>query len=518
MTASRRGCASRRGRAARLALALALALVLPAPARAQGKADAWVLRAAGQMADGQLVAAISSLGRARAIKASPEQDALVGLAALQGGELAAAQRNIDAAITRGSTEPLVFYWAARIELARGQVARALKRLQEALAVGGDQPQLRMAQAVVLATLGRRPAALTALEAVAARRPNLLDPSLYPAPVEGAVALVGRMMRRIPGRLQLRRTQGHLLWRAGRVLAAQRHFVALLQERKGDSDALQMLARCQVALRRTERAVALANQAVLSAPKSAQALATRGEILLELGRAAAAAKDLRKAADAFPRDARLLARVAEACTEAERPTCAAKFFRYTARRDPTIAAAHFGSALHLQQAGEKAKATAAFERAVALAPDNPRYAKGAAAHAMRQGDRRRAAALLAQARRADRVHRRRARALTRSSRAFKAQIDAMEALATAGGCKSPRCQQTLARSPEPARSFMRAHLALKAGHKGQARAYLIRVVPGLKVSRLLNRDPLIPTGQAKYLKKNALAPRIVFPLVPAYLLR
>jgi hypothetical protein len=66
--------------------------------------------------------------------------------------------------------------------------------------------------------------------------------------------------------------------------------------------------------------------------------------------------------------------------------------------------------------------------------------------------------------------------------------------------------------------MRAYLALKAGHKGRARAYLGRVVSGLKVSRLLNRDPLIPHGQAKRLKNKGLVPRIVFPLVPPALLR
>jgi tetratricopeptide (TPR) repeat protein len=489
------------------------ALQCPVDAHAgQQEMWTWVTRATGEMVDGKLTDAVASLARARRAHPQPEIDAMVGLIALRGGEPKLALRQLNSAIRKGSTEPTVFYWAGRAELARGRAGAALKRLREALSVGSHKPEIHMAHGLVLLSLGQTDKAVESLVAAAEREPNLLHPSLYPTPTEGAIRMMGYLLRDFPVKLQIRRTQGHLFWRAERGLAAREQFRAILSQVPADGDALQMLARFQVALGRSAPALKLANQAVDEAAGSAQALATRGEILLELDRPQAAAKDLRRAADAFPKDSRLLTRLAQACSEAEQTSCAEKFYRYALRRAPDVAAAYFGLALHLQQAGKPKQAAAAFERAVALNPGNARYYRAAAGLAHLQGHRRRARRLLAEARHVEQTVRRFKARTGRVTKVIERQLLVMETLDGPPPMDGSR-RKSLLRLPVACRGFIQVHLALKRGARPAARVKMAEIISAFRPTQLLRRDPLVFTIKGKTLSRRQYELRRTFLLVP-----
>jgi tetratricopeptide (TPR) repeat protein len=472
------------------------------------------VQAVGQMVEGELTAAVGSLTLAKRAVPAAELDALVGLVALQGGSEKQAVEQLSSAIRRGSTEPLVFYWAARAELQRGQLARALKRLQAALSIAPRQPAFHMAHAMVLSRLGRTVDGVASLAAAAREQPNLLDPSLYPSPVEGAVDLLDVILRGFPSRTQVLRTQGHLLWRAGRVTAACRRFRAVLDSRAGDADALQMAARCEVALGRTAEGLRLVQRALESAPGSAQALATRGEILLEQGKAKEAVKDLRKAADRLPTDGRLLARLAQACSDSEQPRCARRFFAFALRRQPRNGAAAFGLALHLQLDKDAEKAAEkAFRRAISLAPDNPRYRRAAASFAQRVGKKRLARRWLADARHLDRARARFEKVRARTLRTARLALRLSKMIRGRKGACDRSCRRALSQLPPIPRHFAEAHLILGKGRGSDKR--LAPLLPRLRLGVLLLKDPAVYEQKARTRSGAPYVLRTMFPCVPAW---
>ena len=492
------------------------ALLVP-KAAAEGRSStdslwAHTARAVGQIVDGDLPGAVTSVRKARAIKAAPELDALVGLAALQGGQAAAGARQLAAAVEHGSTHPLVFYWAARASFAAGQRAVALRRMEQAVAVGGDRPTLRMGHALLLAASGSEARAAAALRAVALHEPNLLDPSLYPTPAEGAVDLLEPLLRNFPERPQLLRTQGHLLWRAGCVTAALRRFRSLLSLAPNDADALQMQGRCLAALGQRAAALASVERALRAAPASPQALATRGELLLDGGESLKAMPDLQRAADAFPRDGQLLLRLAGACAESEKRDCARRFYTYALLRQPTLAAAHFGLALLDQQSSDKATRAAVrarFARAIELEPGSARYYEGAAHFATLTGDVAWARALLAEARAVRGAERRHRQRIDAGARVTRALVGVLDALARDPACDMA-CRAALQRRPDLPRRFVRAHLAARVGHAqpDELRAILAR----LKPSALWDRNPQVVETPGKTTSGNTYLLRSVVPLL------
>ncbi len=335
-------------------LVLTLLVVSP-PARARSgvrpEVQKWATAALGQMVSGDLSGAVISLGRARAAQPLAEVHALVGLAALQGGRIQDARQQLDAAIAAGSTAPEVFYWAGRAALMTGDRAGALRRLEQALTVGGDRAELRLAHALLARALGHAAEARASLARVARAEPRLQSVALYPRPLQGAVALLGLLLRGLDAPLPVLRTEAFLLWQGSEPLAALAHFTRLDKERPRDGETLAMMARCRWALGQRDQALALARQAVDVAPGLPLARAARGELLLAAEQPQAAEADLHKAADGLPRDPQVLLSLARACQETERADCARKFFGYAVERAPDLAEAHFGLALSLQQAGE-----------------------------------------------------------------------------------------------------------------------------------------------------------------------
>ena len=496
---------------------LLLCTAAPRPANAdarRGRMWASATRGVGQLVDGNLTGAVASFGAARQARALPVLDALVGLAALQGGGAAAARRQLDAAIKRGSTEPMVLYWAGRAALKAGDRAGALARVEQALAVGGDRPVLRVAHALLLDSLGKRAAAAASLLKAAAREPNLLAPSLYPTPAQGAVDLLGIVLRGFPSREQVLRTQGHLLWRCHRPLAALGKFSALLKRRPRDADAMQMSARCLAALGKKRRALTLAGRAVEQAPDMGHVRAARGELLLARGKPRLAMADLRRAADALPRDGRLLTLLGQACSRSEKPDDARKYFSYAIRRNGSDAEAHFGLGLLLQQAGKHKEAATLLGRALILSPGSSRYYKGAAHLASVRGERKLAVKLLAAARATAAVEKKLRRQVRRAEKAMSLQVRALDAAAEGKAC-TRACRFAVSRAPTAARRFLQAHLALTSNKQPMKAVFLTPTLARMKLDALLGRDPTVLMVKGKVRGGQAYELRKILPMVPIH---
>lgn len=464
-------------------------LLLPCPARADQEAMwTWSTRAVGLVAEGKHAEAVAALGQANKALPSPELDAMVGLASLAGGRPKLCLSLLRAAVKRGSTEPLVFYWAGRAALAAGKRAEALRGFNRAIAVGGDRPAFRMAQAILLKETGKGALARGALARVCAATPNLLDPSLYPTPVEGTIDLLGVLLRKFPHKDQLARTRAHMLWRAGRAYRARQELAALARRNPRDASVLALLARAQAALGMRDEAMASAVKAAALAPESGAVLSARGELLLQAGEAARAVADLKIAADQSPRDAGLLLRLALACQEAEDTKCARRFFGHALGRDRTLAPAHFGLALLDQEAGKVEEARRSFARALVLAPANARYYRTAAQLESLQKKKRRVKALLAEARRAERLARRQVKSDSRNQAVAREMRRMMDGLEAGKACKGP-CQRHLKRLPGVVGRFARLHVAHHYPRQIQLKEATLGPVLGkLKSDKLLRTDP------------------------------
>lgn len=468
-------------------------LLLPATVRGGDRAAHWglVVRAVGQLVEGDLPAAVVSLGRARAAQpaAAALLDTFVGLVALTGGRLDDARGHFERAIERRLAEPLLFYWAARAELRAGRVAVALEHLERALALGRDRAPLWLADALIANAAHRRPRAVASLAAAMRLWPNLLDPRLYPTPAEGAVELLGRALHDLPEPLRLWRTQGHLYWRLEQVLAARQQMARVLAKQHDDGDALQVAARCALTLGQKDEALQLSERAVQPrGAVTAQALATRGLVLAAAGFARESLVWLRRAADARPRDVELLLLLARSCAATEQGDCARRFYGWAARLEPQNDAAQLGLGLeHLQQ-GQLDEARVALARAIRAGPGNPR-AYEAAAQVERQRGRppREFAALLDAAGRVSRVEQRLEAQVQVAAAAGQTMLAAMEAChCDEGPCtrgSDAACRRAASRVRGTPGLFLRGHLAAAlrgdlAPALAAARAFAARLTPAL----------------------------------------
>jgi len=477
-----------------------ISLVLVALASTEARADqeafwTWTTRAAGHVAEGKFTEAVAAAGRALDARAAPELDAMVGLAALGGGRPKAALKQLRSAVKKGSTEPLVFYWTGRAALAAGDTGQALKQVNRAIAVGGDRPAFRMTQAILLAEAGKRAAAMEALVKVARAEPNLLDPSLYPVPAQGAVDLLGAMLRRFPHGDQLNRTRAHLLWRARRTLAAYRMFRTLARTMPADSGVKQMLAQAQARVGLKKQAMITAEEAAALAPESPDTQATLGELRLAAGDAARAVYHLKKAVDGRPADAPLLLKLAQACSKAEDHECADKFYGYALRRDGNLAGAHFGLATSPEAQKEPERAWRSFARALALEPGNARYYRAAAHLLALQKQKKRAAKLLREARRIGRQQRKIQRGAAQDAQVAEITTQLAAALKKDPACGGA-CARLIAKLPPVAARFARAHVALSKTPPRPVKGLLAQVLRRVKSRSLLRTDPTQVRLQAK----------------------
>jgi len=370
----------------------------------------------------------------------------------------------------------------------------------------------MGHALVLLGLGQADRARASLVAVAARTANLADPSLYPTETEGAIELLSAALRGFPDRSALLRTQGHLLWKAGRFGAAVRRFQEILRRDSQDADALVMVARGLAAQGQISEALTAADGALRLAPGSAQAHAARGEILMDLGHRDAAIEELTRAADGLPRDGRLLARLGQACAERERLDCARRFFSYAVLRDGSNAEAHLGLALLHHREGERERAWLEYNRAMELSPGNSMIYQSAAQWADQEGRRSQAHQLLAEAALAARTERAHAARTSVAGRGAKAVRVALAELGRAPGCDGA-CRRALARLPEGPRHLAAAHLALRLGRRAEAEAEVARLAARLRPRQLWGSDPAVIETRGRTARGTSYVLRTVVPIVP-----
>lgn len=462
--------------------------LLAVPAARADRAEYWrhVSTAVGEIVEGDLVAAVITLKEARAAHNSPEVDLFVGLTALAGGRIKEAGAMFDRAIESGTTQPLAFYWAARAAYAARRHAQSRRRLNQALAAGGDLPAVHMAIALLEANRqGSR--ARQALARVARVQGNLLDPQLYPTAAQGAVELLQSALHDLPDGQRVTRTQGHLYWRLGLVLPAKRRFERLLKGRPRDADALHMLARCQQALGAAEEAIELARRAVAADGKLALARATLGQLLMDQGWHAEAVAELRKAADRRPDDPNVVAALAQACALAHDHDCAARYFRYALRRDPRLGSAQIGLAAALQSKGQLAAAERAIRRGVRLDPVNPRAYQVWAQIARLRGERRTTSRALDLAKRARAEQARFDGRERRAKRIISATQRALTRCNVEMGPSAPACSEAMGGLARPIRALLRAHL-LSASRSASTSRGVSTVVERLRPRRLLTGNP------------------------------
>jgi Flp pilus assembly protein TadD len=473
------------------ALLVALLSLPGSPARADLAKD-WslALRAVDQIVEGRPAAAILTLKQMGPLRSRSEVEGLVGLAASSGAHAGKGYPLLAQAAKRGSLA-LLQYWAGRAAFAAKKPREALAHFERAIAMGGEQPLFRVAQALVAKAMGRDREALAALESAAGRWANLADPRLFPVPAEGAVQLLSSLLERFPHPLDLARTQGYLYWRLGRILQAQERFATLVSARPGDADALQMLARCSARLGKSEEALRLARQALEAAPELGSVRATIGELLLAAGDAKGALVHLRRAVDVRPRDARLLTLLAQACAETQDTSCATKFFRYAVRREPRSIEAQIGLAVALQDQGDTAGATRAAARAVALEPIDPQVYRVAAHLATLREQKKLAKELTVRANKQRKAY----RSLENRRKKQRKRLEIVMQASTVCRC-TPRCQRhdrkcrlVVRRLRGATGTFMSAHQALQRAKVGHARRMLRSVLRALNPSRLLSADPL-----------------------------
>ena len=461
-----------------LGLVALASLLAAAPARGGApppRAYAPMLEGAARFVAGDLDGAEAAFGHAaKGPTAVPAETARL-LVALSRGDAAAAAAAHARALAAGGDDPELHYWAAVLDLGRGRAAAALGNLERAATLGGDRPRYLVARAVTLRALGRGAEAAAALAAAARQDPDLCDPRLFPDAGRGVIQAVERALRDYPNRQRLRGALAQLYLKARLFREAEAEATRLLNERRGDADALLVVGRARLAAGDPEGAREALDRAVAAAPDVAGVHAARGEVFLALQRGADAERELARAVDLDPRDAPTLSRLAGRLWDRGEAARAEELWGYALRRDPRMASAHYG----LAQAHERGKrpklAEAAYREAAALEPTSPRFHEALAQFLERQGRAREAAAPRQRARAAAALQ----RELQRRQQRALATLQALGRAAARARALDPagaRAALRGARVPAAAAAFLEAYLA--ARRTPPAPAYLGRAVVGL----------------------------------------
>jgi tetratricopeptide (TPR) repeat protein len=373
-----------------------------------------VIRGVDAITRDQPQRAIAYFAAALMQKKESRLDVLVGLAALSAKKPKLATAKLERAIRKGVNSADVLYWAARAQLARGDVKAALSRVEQAVAIAPKNPTLLVGYALIAKRAKRSNIAREQLARLVVRLPHLRDVRLYPSAKMGAIE---QLQRLAPKTTQAKRLVAHLYWRAGAPLAAAPLLLELMRNPK-DGDARQLLARVYHALGQTGAAIALARRAVEATPSNAMARATLGELLLSQKKAKQARRHLMLAANGRPNDVDLLAVLAHACFQVQDLRCAKRFVRFARHRRPQHEKALYVGGLIARQEGRHKKALAHFERLIALAPTKVAYLRIAADTAQLAKASKKARTLLLRVAKIVRSNARRARRLRRDTHSFK----------------------------------------------------------------------------------------------------
>ena len=475
-----------------LGLAVLLAAVSPHLAQARSKEGhhwAQVLRAASDAASGHTARALLTLNTIRRGRDTPALATASALCYLLRNDVPRAHRELQIALKLGGSYVEGHYWTAVTATRAGKLALARTALHRAFTLGGERPHFLMLQALLAKKSGQPAVARAALGKLARKRCELLAPSLYPDPMAGLTQTVLYILRLYPRKSAPVATAGNLMMMTRRYRQAT-HYYQRARKLMGQHPGLLLrLARLSLAdgdaptaLRRLDRALALATN-------NPELRAAKAEVLLIMGRPAAARAQLELAVNANPGVALNLSRLADLLWSAGGYERAERLYRYALRRQSNLASARYGLGRALDRKGRYVDAEQAYRAAASINPANERYHLALALLYDKLKQPRKAGVWRQQARKA---------------RALGVQMRRLTNRASAtGGLARQACTLARARASRAAtimtqriqhapalKAFVLAHLAALAG-KGQPRA-IATVLAGLNPARLLHTTTIPPT--------------------------
>ena len=252
------------------------------------------LAVAHQMA-GDGAAALAAAEHAAALAPhDPGHRRLVGQLLLETGDAAAARDAADALLAIAPDDPDALVFAASVTLAYGDRDAAEAMLAHAVAVAPGHAEAQLNLSELLALRGERTRALAAAERAQLAAPADLRARLGLArrlaeagELDRAEVAVKRVLAVGPERLEPNELWSRVALARGEVEKAIGSLAELARRRGGDDDALFCLARLLGAAGRTEQALTIAEDLATRPvpPRGAEAL--RRDLLLRLGRFAAA---------------------------------------------------------------------------------------------------------------------------------------------------------------------------------------------------------------------------------------
>lgn len=419
--AARRALVQVLGRVGRIDEALAAA---EAAADQDPDPEALVLLAWARLLQGDAMAALESLGMARALGATaPHLDVLEGRAQLQRGDAAAAEaalsralaqgvdegdlqalraqaafqrgdtgtaiRALDRAIARSPRRPELQAQLGDVLSATGQDEQAAERYAQAALLDPDRPEYRVSQAEALSRDGDGATARLLLSQVLERRPQHLGAALLLARIdlnEGRVAeargLLARSLDRHPDSAALHQGLGLAARAAGDLEQARGHLEEAARLDQSRAETYQALGEVCLRLGEVDEALQALENAVHLDGEDLEARLALAEACDQAGLPARAREQLDAARSLAPRDARPLLAAGRLALAAQQPEEAVAALEAARERDGQNPEVFHQLGLAYKLLREYEQATQMFRTALRLAPMSPKaYAQYAAVSAM-----------------------------------------------------------------------------------------------------------------------------------------
>lgn len=419
--AVRRGQVRLLGRAGRFDEALAAA---EAAADLDAEPEALLLLAWARLLKGDAMAALESLGMARALGATAASlDVLEGRAQLLRGDEAAADAALERALNQGVDEADLQALRAQVAFRRGDTGTAIRALDRALArspkrpelqaqlgqvlraagqdeqaaeryaraaeLDPEQPDYRVAQAEALSAEGDGATARLLLGQVLERRPQHLGAALLLARIdlaEGRVAeargLLARSLDRNPDSAALHLGLGLAARTAGDLEQARHHLEEAVRLDQGRAESYLVLGEVCLQLGETDEALQALENAVHLDGDDLEARLNLAEACSRAGLPDRAREQLGIARDLAPQDARPLLAAGRLALSAQQPEEAVAALEAARERDGQNPETFHQLGLAYKLLREYEQATQMFRAALRLAPASPKaYAQYAAVSAM-----------------------------------------------------------------------------------------------------------------------------------------
>jgi len=342
------------------------------------------------------------------------QAVLAGLAHLQIGDAAVAERAFEDAALDAGLRPLALALLGRAHLARGERSEAIAALNEAVAQWPDEPAWQSSLASLYLEAGSLDAALPHLQTASELEPENSEVRLALARAlrdgghfSEALHAFERVLPHAPAQAEVWHETGevamacgdsaraescfdraaslapgepkHLIGAAtaavsaGKIREARGRAEAALRLAGNDPAALQCLAAVVARQGDSDRALELLNRAMSAAEDPAPVRTARCRLLIDIGRAAVAASELRDHLAANPEDEEGWRTLAEALEETGDLAAASLAVDHALRLAPRSSRLHVRQARISRKSGHLDRALAELRRAEELDPLDPELA-------------------------------------------------------------------------------------------------------------------------------------------------